>query len=917
MKLFLLDAMAILFRSYYALIKKPMYNTKGLNTSALFGFANTLLELIRIEKPTHWAVAFDSEAPTHRESDYAYYKANRPPAPDDLIKSIPYAKQMIKLMNIPAIEVPGYEADDIIGTLAKEAEKHNLTTFIVSPDKDFGQLVSSRIFLFRPAAGSKEKEIWDVQKVCERYGIENPAQLIDILALMGDQADNIPGVYGIGEKTAMELIRQFGSLEEIYQNLHKITSPSLKKKLEQGKDLAFLSKQLATIQLNVPLDLKFSDLEWKIPAYRDLQTLFDELEFKSFSKRFWETIHLLTEEKPSLNSHQPTLFDQEFIPQTQRTEMFATLYSTTHNYEFIDHPEQLRSWLQHLENILAFDLETTSLDPFTAEIVGIALCRKPGESCFVHVKNEVSPYLEIIKPYLQSQHILLVGHNLKFDFSILKNHLIEVTSPFFDTMIAHYLLDPEKRHGLDILSETYLGYKTITYEEMMAKKKNIREVPPETLKDYACEDADVSLKLYQIFEPMLREKELLTLFNEVEIPLIKVLIDMEQTGVSLDVETLKDLSRELGNDIEQMENEIHHLAGREFNINSPRQLGEILFEELKIDPNPPRTKTRQYSTSEEVLQKYVSTHPIINKILDYRELIKLKNTYVDALPQLIHPKTGKIHTSFNQTITSTGRLSSSNPNLQNIPIRTARGREIRKVFVPSKPENCIISADYSQIELRIIASMSEDENMMKAFQEGKDIHAMTAARLFNVDESLVTPEMRRIAKTVNFGIIYGMSPFGLSERLGIPRTEARKIIDSYFIQFPGIKKYMDDAIAFAREHGYVQTLLKRRRYLPDIHSSNPTVRGYAERNAINMPIQGTAADMIKLAMIRIHQFLVNNFPETKIILQIHDELVFEAPEKDAEHLMPSIVQIMKQALPLKVPVDVSIRKGKNWLEAHE
>ncbi|MCX7696105.1 MAG: DNA polymerase I [Bacteroidales bacterium] len=916
MRLFLLDALAILFRSYYAFLKKPIYNSKGMNTSAIFGFANTLLDLIKTEKPTHIAVAFDSETPTHRETDYTFYKANRPPTPEDLLKSIPYAKLMTKLMNIPAIEVPGYEADDVIGTIAHEAEKNHLITYIVSPDKDFGQLVSSRILLYKPSSSSKEKEIWDVQRVCDRYGIEQPIQLIDILALMGDPSDNIPGVHGIGEKTAINLIRQFRSIEELYQHLESISSPSLRKKLEENKDLAFLSKQLATIQLNVPLELRFSELEWKIPSFQDLQPFFEELEFKTFSKRFWETIQQLSNEKPSLSRYQPTLFDQEHIPVEQRSESFASIHSMSHEYELIQDPEQLKIWLQQVKDILSIDLETTSLDPFSAEVVGIALSFKPHKACFVDTKNNPSIFLETLKPYLQSSSILIVGHNLKFDLSILKKYKIDVTSSIFDTMIAHYLLDPEKKHGLDFLSEVYLQYKTISYDEMMNKKKDIREVPPELIRDYACEDADIALQLYQTFDSLLKEKELIDLFYQVEIPLIKVLMDMELTGVKINTEELKEISVSLQKDIVQIENEIFELAGKKFNLNSPKQLGEILFEDLKIDANPPRTKTRQYSTSEEVLQKYTQAHPIVNKILDYRELVKLKNTYVDALPQLIHSQTGKIHTSFNQTITSTGRLSSSNPNLQNIPIRTTRGKEIRKVFIPKQADYCIISADYNQIELRIMASMSGDENMIKAFENDKDIHSMTAARLFNVDEAHVTPEMRRIAKTVNFGIIYGMSPFGLAERLGIPRSEAKKIIDSYFKEFPGIKKYMEDAIAFAREHGYVQTLLKRRRYLPDINSTNPTVRGYAERNAINMPIQGTAADMMKLAMIQIHKFLTEKYPETKIILQIHDELVFEAPEKDAEEVMSSISTIMKNALPLAVPINVSIQKGKNWLEAH-
>jgi len=917
-RLFLVDAMAVLFRSYYALIRNPLYNSKGFNTSAIYGFANALLELITTQKPSHMAVAFDTKGPTHREVEFANYKANRPPAPEDLIKSIEPTKKLIELMNIPTIEIQGYEADDIIGTLAKETEKDGYTVFIVSPDKDFGQLVSQNILLYRPSAGNKEKEIWDVKKVCERYGIERPEQLIDILALMGDQADNIPGVHGIGEKTAMQLIQQFGSIENLYENIDKITSPSVKRKLIEGKELAFLSKQLATIQLNVPIDIKFSELEWKIPSYKDLQDFFDELEFKTFSKRFWEAMQNLTEEKPSLQVNQPTLFDQEFIPIDERRQVFADIHSTPHTYKRIEVLNELKEWLSGVTDKLCFDLETSSLDPYEARIVGIALSYQPHDACFVPTENQLNDVLFLLKPYFENPNITKIGHNLKFDLSVLKTHGITVSPPCFDTMIAHYLLDPEKKHGMDYLSEIYLKYKTITYDEMMDKKKNIQEVDAQKLSDYACEDADITLQLYHIFLPKLKEKELEHLMYEVEMPLVEVLMDMELTGVAIDTDALKELSKQLEEDIHQIEREIYELAGAEFNINSPKQLGEILYEKLQIADKPQKTKkTKQYSTAEETLQKYVHVHPIVNKILDYRELVKLKSTYIDAFPSMVHPKTGRIHTNFNQTITSTGRLSSSQPNLQNIPIRTQRGREIRKVFIPSKKENYILSADYSQIELRIVASISEDENMMKAFIEGKDIHAATAAQIYGVEESLVTSEMRRVAKTVNFGLLYGMTTYGLAERLGISPKEAKAITEAYFKKFPGIKRYMEEAKAFAREHGYVQTLLKRRRYLPDIHSSNPTVRGLAERIAINMPIQGTAADMIKLAMIRIHKLLNQSYPEAKLILQVHDELIFDVPEKDVDSFIPAIIDIMKNALPLKVPIEVSVGKGKNWLEAHE
>jgi DNA polymerase-1 len=853
-----------------------------------------------------------------------FYKANREPMPDDLSISLPYIKEMLKLMGIPVLEVDGYEADDIIGTLAKEAEARGFRVYMMTPDKDFGQLVSDNIFMYKPAKFGSPAEVWGPSEVCSRYNILQPEQVIDILAIMGDASDNIPGIFGIGEVGAKKLLAEYGTVENLIANAGSIKNAKMKEKVLAGVESAMISKQLATILLNVPIQFMPSQLEWKVPDYTPLQQFLDEMEFRTFSRRWWESLGMITEKKPELVQGQASLFDQDFVEnQAGLNSAISNINTFAHEYFLVDNIEDAKNLVKILasSNMFCFDTETTSLNILEAQIVGISFATKPGKAWFVYLKDEVfaSEALQLLKPVFENEAIAKCGQNLKFDIGILRTAGIGVEGKLLDTMLAHYLLQPEQKHNLDFLSETYLGYKTITFDELAGagKIKNpLFDLPVEKLKNYACEDADVALRLWQVFEPELESNGMMELFNNTETPLIAVLEDMEREGIRIDTTSLKEFSQELSSEIIQVESEIHQLAGQPFNISSPKQLGEILFDKLQIAEKPKKTATKQYSTSEDVLQKYINKHPIVEKVLAYRGLAKLQNTYVDALPELIHPKTGRIHTSYNQAVTSTGRLSSTNPNLQNIPIRTERGKEIRKAFVPRDKNHVLVSADYSQIELRIIASMSGDTHMQQAFCDGIDIHTATAARVYGVAVEDVTIEQRRSAKTVNFGIIYGISAFGLSERLGIGRKEAAEIIDNYFEQFPGIKKYMDDTIESARENGFVETLLKRRRYLKDIHSSNSFVRGFAERNAINAPIQGSSADMIKVAMIHIHDWLQKSNLKTKMILQVHDELVFDVPKTELEIVKPIIEKLMKEALPLNVPIEVEVSEGENWLQAH-
>ena len=913
-KLFLLDAMALIYRAYFAMSRNPQINSKGLNTSAILGFANTLLEILKKEKPTHLGVAFDTMAPTQRHEDFAEYKANREKMPEGLAASIPYVKKLLDALGIPVLFVDGYEADDVIGTLAKQAEKKGFITFMMTPDKDFGQLVSEKILMYKPARGGNKAEVWGPKEVCERYGIQRPEQFIDILGLWGDAVDNIPGVPGIGEKTAARLIAQFGSIENLLENTRQLKG-KLRENLEKYAEQALVSKQLATILVDVPLPFEPEKLKMGTPDHEALKKLFDELEFRTFAKRFFTWLSMQSTEG---SYKQGELFD------TAGDEI-KTIQTTPHTYHLTDTPEKMKALAGELKKLdsFCFDTETTGLDPHTAEIVGISFSWKPQEAFYVPLPenyHHATRQLSVFKDVLENEKIEKTGQNIKYDISVLRWYDVVVKGKFFDTMIAHYLLEPDHRHNMDYLSETYLHYQPVPIESLIGKKGkkqgNMRDVPLEIIKEYAAEDADVTLQLRQVFEPRLKETGTEKLFREIEMPLVPVLAAMEAEGVKIDTKTLARFGEELSVDIALMEREIYEMAGMEFNIASPKQLGEVLFERLKLSSKPKKTKTGQYSTGEDVLAKLAYRHPIVEKILEYRSLTKLKSTYVDSLPKLVAERDGRIHTSYNQAVAATGRLSSNNPNLQNIPIRTERGREIRKAFVPRNKDYILLAADYSQIELRIIAHLSKDKAMIEAFRKGLDVHAATASRVYGVPVEQVSKEMRRHAKTVNFGIIYGISAFGLSERLKIPRREAAEIIQSYFEKYPGIHQYMEKTIAFAREHGYVETLLGRRRYLNDIRSANSVVRSYAERNAINAPIQGSSADMIKIAMIRIFNEMQHRNMKSKMILQVHDELVFDAHKEEVEALKILVNDKMKNALPLDVPVIVDINTGENWLEAH-
>ena len=929
-KLFLLDAMALIYRAYFALNRNPRINSKGLNTSAVLGFANTLLEVLQKEKPTHIAVAFDAFAPTHRQTDFTAYKANRQDTPEDIVTSIPYIKKLIKGFNIPLLELAGYEADDIVGTLAKRAEKDGFTVYMMTSDKDFGQLVSDNIFMYKPARMGNGAEVLGVKEICEKFGIERPEQLIDILGLWGDSSDNIPGVPGIGEKKAKKLIAEFGSVENLLENVDKVAENRSRESLKENAEQALMSKSLATIILNVPVEWDEELFKITDPDPEILIPLFDELEFRTYAKRVFE--HIKEEAPKALPSKdqmegQMDLFagtDAFKDPAQQALEKKEQLLKNN-DYRAIEKEEDIKKLVDKLRKArsFCFDTETTGLDIIDAELVGIAFCIKPGEAWYVPFPEDQEKAEKLaleFKDILEDPKIEKTGQNLKFDIGVLKNYDIHVNGKLFDTMLAHYLLQPDMRHNMDVLAETYLDYRPMSIESLIGKKgknqKSMRNVPLDTITAYACEDADVTRQLRDVFEPMLKEYKLTKLFDEMETPLIYVLADMESHGVKIDTEALEDYSLKLKKDIELIEEEIYKLAGAKFNIGSPKQLGDILFDKLKITEKAKKTKTKQYSTSEDVLSKLVDKHEIVSKILDYRSLTKLKSTYVDVFPRLISEKTGRLHASFNQTVAATGRLSSNNPNLQNIPIRTEQGREIRKAFVPGNKDHVLLAADYSQIELRIIASLSKDKAMIDAFKKGLDIHAATAAKVFGVELDDVDKEMRRKAKTVNFGIVYGISAFGLSDRLNIARGEAFEIIENYFAQYPGIKKYMDDTIAFAREHQYVETIMGRRRYINDINSSNGAVRGYAERNAINSPIQGSAADMIKLAMIRIHEEMEKKKLKSKMILQVHDELVFDTIKDELDTLKKIVESNMKNAIKLDVNLVVDMNTGSNWLEAH-
>jgi DNA polymerase-1 len=929
-KLFLLDAMALVYRAYFAFSTNHRVNSKGLNTSAMFGFTNTLLEVLKKENPTHIAVIFDTSAPTHRHEAFEDYKAHREAMPEDLSKSIPYIKQIIRAFNIPSIELDGYEADDIIGTFSKRAEAAGFTTYMMTPDKDYMQLVTEKVLMYKPARNGNGAEVLGVKEVCERYGIERPEQVIDILGLMGDTSDNIPGIPGVGEKTAIQLVKDFGSIDNLLANTSQLKG-KLKEKVEMNTDKAIMSRQLATIHCDVPVEFNEKELELEEPNKDALREIFQELEFRRMAQIILgEDLPVAVAEKDSKG--QMDMFGTATIETIIITEssdesevVYNNISNVLHNYEIVNTAEKRASLIQELlaSNEVSFDTETTGLDANQVELVGLSFSIKEHEGWYVPIPENYDDALAIVqefKPVYEHPTILKIGQNIKYDMNVLKWYNIEVQTPIFDTMVAHYLIQPEMRHNMNVLAEAYLKYSPVSIETLIGKKGkdqlSMRSVDENVISEYAAEDADITLQLKEKFQPMLKETLTEKLFHEVEIPLIPVLGAMEREGIKLDMPVLAEFSKILEQDILAIDKEIQALAGTPFNISSPKQVGDILFEVLKIDEKPKKTKTGQYATSEDILSKLAGKHPIIDKILDYREIVKLKSTYVDALPQLVNPRTGRLHTTYNQVVAVTGRLSSDNPNLQNIPIRTERGREVRKAFIPRNDDFVLLSADYSQIELRIMADLCKDPGMLEAFNNHQDIHASTAAKVFGVADDEVTSDMRRKAKMVNFGIIYGISAFGLSERLNIPRKEAAGIIEQYFMKYPLIKDFMDSSIEKARSQGYVETILGRRRYLRDINSNNATVRGFAERNAINAPIQGSAADMIKIAMINLHRIFNERKFKSRMLLQVHDELVFDVHKDELDEIKPLVVEQMRIALPLSVPVDVEAGTGLNWLEAH-
>ena len=922
-KLFLLDGMALVYRAFFAFNQNPRITSTGLNASAMFGFTNTLLDVINKQKPTHLAVVFDTDKPTDRHIEYEKYKAHREEMPEDLRRSLPYIQQIIEGFNIPVITHDGYEADDIIGTFALQAADLGFDVYMMTPDKDFGQLVRDHVFIYKPGRMGNPDEVLGVPEVLKKWEVERVDQVIDILGLWGDAVDNIPGVPGVGEKTAKKLIQEFGSVENILANTDKLKG-AMKEKFENHREQALMSKRLATINIAVPVALHPNDLILTPPDEEKLKDIFALLEFRTMMKRvFGEPgAAATTNNKPSM---QGSLFD---VPQESAApdpvQEFKTINDVKHHYGLCTTDEQIQQALQAMEAAaeFCFDTETTGLVAFDADIVGLALSSKPHEGYYIPFPREFDAAKTLFARFqgLFSSNKVKVAQNLKYDMMVLQRYGISIAEPCFDTMLAHYLIEPDMRHNMDLLSESYLHYKPASIESLIGKKgaaqMSMAMVDVERVKEYAVEDADITLQLKQKLEPELHNRNVGNVFHKLEMPLVPVLAGMEQEGVRIDTGFLQDYSKTLLQQSLEIQTQIFALAGEEFNISSPMQVGKVLFEKLKLVDKPKTTKTGQYQTDEETLLSLSGEHEIIQRILDFRQLQKLKGTYVDALPQLVNPRTGRVHTSFNQAVAATGRLSSQNPNLQNIPIRTELGKEVRRAFVARDDNHVLLSADYSQIELRVIAHVSKDEGMMEAFRQGIDIHTATASRVWGVPLEDVDKDMRRKAKTVNFGIIYGISAFGLSQRVGISRKEAKEIIDNYFEKFPGVKQYMDSTIAFAQQHGYVETILGRRRYIRDINSRNATVRGFAERNAINAPIQGSAADMIKLAMIRIHEWLESNHPETKMILQVHDELLFDVPKQAIDTIAPHIQHLMQTAMNLEVPVVVEYGTGDNWLQAH-
>ena len=947
-KLFLLDAYALIYRAYYAFIRAPRINSKGQNTSAIFGFVNTLEDVLRKEQPTHIGVAFDPKGGTFRHEMYAPYKAQREETPEDIRASVPIIKDILRAYRIPILEVPGYEADDVIGTLSHQADALGIRTYMMTPDKDYGQLVTENALIYRPKFGDKEFEVMGIERVKEKFGIERPEQVIDLLGLMGDSSDNIPGCPGVGEKTAQKLIAEFGDIPTLLARRDELKG-ALKKKVDENVELIELSRFLATIKTDVPITLDLDALKREAPDEEKIQALFEELEFRTLLKRVMgkdtETSSnspsrgkTQTARKGATESAQGDLFApaggavQGDLFAMDTTESAGDLFHTSldnlatipHTYTLVDTQEKRDGLVEKLAlaKAFAFDTETTGTDPITAELVGMSFAIEEGVAYYVPVpaeRSEAQGIVEQLRTVLEDEHTQKIGQNIKYDYLIMQGYGVELGGPMFDTMVAHYLLQPELSHGMDYLAEIYLKYDTIKIEQLIGPRgrgqKNMRDLAPADICDYACEDADVTLKLKHILE-----KELVTagadkLFYDIEMPLVRVLAYMERNGARISTEALKETSRYFTERLMQIEREIYELAGFSFNIASPKQVGEVLFERIKIVEKAKKTKSGQYSTSEEVLEGLRSKHPIVEKILDHRGLKKLLSTYVDALPALINPATGKIHTSFNQTVTATGRLSSSNPNLQNIPIRNEDGKEIRKAFIP-EPGCEFFSADYSQIELRIMAHLSGDVNLIEAFRSGEDIHAATAAKIYHVPIGEVTREQRSRAKTANFGIIYGISVFGLAERMNVSRSEAKELIENYFETYGGVKRYMDESIQVAREKGYIETILHRKRYLPDINSHNSVVRGYAERNAINAPIQGSAADIIKIAMIEIYRRFRAEGLRSTMILQVHDELNFSVYPEEKELVQRIVIEAMESAYRMQVPLSADFGWGTNWLEAH-
>jgi DNA polymerase-1 len=934
-RLFLLDAYALIFRAYYAFIKNPRINSKGMNTSAIFGFTNTLLDILNREKPTHISVVFDHKSPNVRVQEYSEYKANRDATPEDIKLSEPYIRKIIEGFNIPILEAAGYEADDVIGGLAKKAEKEGFTVYMMTPDKDFGQLVSENIFMYRPARGGGPAEVWGIPEICEKFDISRPDQVIDLLGMWGDAVDNIPGIPGVGQKTAAKLLKEYDSMEGLYEHTHELKG-KMKEKVEANKEQAFLSKKLATILLDAPVDFEPDKLTLEEPNKDVLRELFTELEFRNFAtKVLGETISIGSSSVPKKaisTNGQMDLFGSPIVasedagePEEELETSGSDLASSFHEYHFTDTEEKRKSLISILsfQDSFCFDTETTGLDPLKAELVGMSFAISAFEAFYVPVPadfKEAQAIVDEFKPLFENSKTQKIGQNLKYDVLVLRKYGVRVEGPYFDTMLAHYVLEPNTRkHGMDYLAEAFLNYTSVPISDLIGPKgknqKTTRDIPQESISDYACEDADITLRLKRVFEPMLEEAGLADLFNKIESPLLVVLADMEEEGIQLNSESLKELSETLLIDAQKVEGEIYELAGTNFNIASPKQVGEILFEHLKIDAKAKKTKTGQFQTNEEILKKYAPDNEIVDKILDFRELVKLRNTYVDPLPLLVHAD-GRIHTTYNQIMTATGRLSSEAPNLQNIPVRTERGREIRKAFIPRDDKHTLLASDYSQVELRIMASLSGDKGMIEAFKNGEDIHAATAAKVFGVDPEEVTREMRSKAKAVNFGIAYGQGSFGLAQNLGIGRTEAKEIIDSYFAKYSSVKAYMDKSIETARENNYCETIMGRILPLRDINSANGTVRSQAERIAINAPIQGSAADIIKLAMLDIHKFLEESDFKTKMLLQVHDELVFDVPKGEIEEITPIIEEKMSNAFKLSVPLVVDSGTGDNWLAAH-